>query len=179
MSEQLNDSGSWRPKPFLHCLIFAFTALLGIESGAAAFVAVVVFPIWTASPEAVIGFAPDAPYYLEEGDFFMFTSPLTFLLSVITLIAGWRATPPLRMWLRIPTIVFILVFIWSVAYFIPVQDEVKGEAGTKIPYADLESMLQTFVGLNYIRLAALLFVFGCAMHAVGISYRMTIRRLAN
>ena len=168
---QLTDP-TWKPRPFLHWALFAYTAILGIETGAAAFVTKVVFPLWAASPEAVINWLPDSPYYLEEGDFFMYASPLTLLLAVVTLIAGWKSRPPLRNWLMVATLSFIIVFIVSVAYFIPIQAVVKGEAGTKIPYDKLAGMLETFVWTNYLRLGTLVIALCCALHALGISYRM-------
>jgi hypothetical protein len=94
------------------------------------------------------------------------------LLSIITLIAGWRTAPPLRFWLRAATITFIIIFIWTIAYFIPLQDLVKGDAGRAYPAAELDSMLQWFVGLNYIRQVMLLFAFLAALHSLGLSYRM-------
>ena len=177
MTEQLHPGGSGKHRPFLHWILFAFAALIGIEAGAGAFTTIVVFPLWAASPEAAIGWRPDMPYYLEEGDFFMIATPLVTLSAIVTLIAGWRAAPPLRLWLKIATISFLLVSAWSIAYFVPIQDlSFKGEAGTKMPRAELDAKLKTFIALNYIRQAILLFAFGSALHALGLSYRMVSRR---
>ncbi len=55
--------------------------------GAGAFVTTVIFPLWTASPEAAVGWTPNTPYYVEEGRFFILASPLLLLLAVVTLIA--------------------------------------------------------------------------------------------
>ena len=175
MSQPVSDL-TWAPRPFLHWALFAYTFILGIETGAAGFVTKVVFPLWASSPEAVINWRPDSPYYLEEGDFFMYASPLTLILAVTTLIAGWKSAPPLRKWLMIATISFIVVFIVSVAYFIPIQAEVKGEAGLQFATGQLSSMLNTFVNTNYLRFLTLLVALGCALHALGISYRMRMVR---
>src|SRR5688572_9231877 len=110
MADQIPLGISQNPGRFLHWTLFAFAAILGIETGAGLFTTVVVFPVWAASPEAAIGFRPEAAYYLEEGDFFMFSSSLSLLASIVTIIAGWRATPPLRKWLRFASISFIVVF---------------------------------------------------------------------
>jgi hypothetical protein len=176
MTDQSSLPSSWHPHRFLRALLFAFAALTGIEMGAGAFVTSVIFPLWTASPQAAIGWTTSTPYYVEEGVFFIIASPLLFLLSIVTLVAGWRAIPPLRLWLRIATIAYILVFIMTLAYFVPLQDMVKGEAGTKIPAAELSSMLRRFVTFNYIRQAIGLLTFGAALHALGLSYRMADRR---
>lgn len=158
---------------FLRLMLIIFAFIVGIETGAASFVTVVVFPLWASSAEAAIGWLPDSPYHLEEGDFFMFASPLTFLTSIVTLAVAWRSPSPLRKWILIATIGFIIIFIWSVIYFIPIQDTTfKGEAGLKLEKAVLESKLQTFVLLNYVRVVALYIIFGCALHAIRLAERL-------
>lgn len=176
MTDQPGFPSLWQPRPLLRWLLFAFTALMAIQLGAGAFVTAVIFPLWTASPEAAIGWTANTPYYVNEGVFFMIADPLLFLLAIVTLIAGWRAAPPLRLWLRIAAISYILIFIVTLAYFVPVQDMMKGEAGTKVATAELSSMLQRFVALNYIREAIGLLVFGAALHTLGLSYRMAGNR---
>jgi hypothetical protein len=162
-----------RINPFLHLLLFIFAFVVGIETGAASFVTVVVFPLWASSAEAAAGWVPGMPYHLEEGDFFMYASSTTMLASVITLIAGWRAPTPVRKWILTGTIGFIIVFVWSVLYFIPIQDtSFKGEAGAQFSTEVLESKLKTFVQLNYLRVAMLYGILATALHALGLSYRM-------
>src|SRR5688500_12109110 len=108
---------------------------------------------------------------MEECDFFMYASTLTFILSVITLIASWKASPLLRKWSRIAPIIFLIVFVVSWLYFIPIQDDLKGDAGLEIPKEELRSMLSTFVNTNYLRMVALVIALVCALHALGLSYR--------
>ena len=156
-----------RTNPFLRLMLFIFAFIVGIETGAASFVTVVVFPLWASSAEAAAGWVPGMPYHLEEGDFFMFASPLTMLVSIITLIAGWRAPASVRKWILIGTIGFIFVFVWSVLYFVPIQDtSFKGAAGAQFSPAELESKLRTFVQLNYVRVAMLYVILGTALQAL-------------
>lgn len=156
--------------------MFAFTAWLGIETGAGLFTTAAVFPVWAASPESVIGWTESNPFYIEEGDFFMFASPTMFVLSIAVLIAGWRAPRQIRLWQRSAAVLFLIVFVWSVAYFIPVQAVMKGEAGTKVPTAELAAMLRNFVWLNYVRQLMLVVAVGAALHAHGLVYRATASR---
>jgi len=161
-------------KPFLYLMLFIFAYIIGIETGAASFVSVVVFPVWASSAEAARGWVPEMPYILEEGDFFKYASSLSMLASIITLIAGWRAPAPLRKWILIGTIGFIIVFVWSMLYFIPVQDTtLKGEASAKLTTEELESKLKMFGNLNYLRLAMLYIIFWAALRALRLSSRMT------
>lgn len=171
MIDQPESAASRPSRPFLRGLLLCFTALMGIEVGAGAFVTFVIFPLWTASPGAAIGWTGDMPYYVEEGRFFIFASPLLFLLSVATLIASWHVEPHVRTWLRIATVSFIIIFVVTLAYFVPAQNLMKGQAGTKIPAAELGSMLRRFVTLNWVRQASGLLAFGAALHAFALSYR--------
>lgn len=170
----MTDSFSPQVTPFLRLMLFVFAFIAGIETGAASFVTVVVFPLWASSAEAAAGWVAGMPYHLEEGDFFMFASPLTMLAAIITLLAGWRAPARVRNWLLIATIGFIIVFVWSVLYFVPIQDtSFKGAAGARFSTAELESKLRTFVQLNYVRVAMLYIIFGSAIHALRLSNRFT------
>ena len=160
--------------PLVRWLLFAFTLLMGIGVGGALLTTVVIFPAWTASPEA----ATSWPNTVNEGLFFVVVSPLLFLLSLATLIASWRVTPPLSKWMRIATILYILIFVATMLYFVPGQLAMKGEAGARIPAAELSSMLQRWVALNWIRQGVGVLAFGAALHALGISYRMSDRKIS-
>lgn len=167
------ESNNLNATPFLRLMLFIFAFIMGIETGAASFVMVVVFPVWASSAEAAAGFLPSMPYHFEEGDFFMYSSSLSILATIITLIAGWRAPAQIRKWLLIATIGFIFIFVWSMIYFVPIQDtSLKGVAGSKFSIEELESKLHAFVMLNYVRVAMLWIILGAALHALGLSYRM-------
>ncbi len=159
-------------KPFLQLMLFILAFCMGIETGGATFVMVVAFPVWTASAEAATGFVHGVRYHFEEGAFFMYSTSLTMLTSVITLIAGWRAPSPMRTWILIATIGFIIVFAWSILYFIPIQDTaLKGPAGAKFSPQELETKLGTFVQLNYLRIAMLWIFLGASLHALRLTYK--------
>jgi hypothetical protein len=165
--------GSRSLRPLQFWLLAAYTALLGIETGGGLFTTAAVFKVWAGSAAGAIGWDAGNPFYIEEGDFFMFTSPTLGILALATLIAGWRSAPPVRTWLRASTLVFIIVFVWTMAYFVPVQDALKGQAGAKLPVAQLEAMLWNFTWLNYVRQVMLVATFGSALHAFGLAYRVS------
>ena len=168
----MSEPNSPLVRPFMRLVLFLFAFITGIETGAASFVSVVVFPVWASSAQAARGWVPEMPYIMEEGDFFMYASSLTMLASIITLIVCWRAPKDIRKWALIGSIGFIIVFIWSMLYFVPIQDvSLKGNAAAKFSDAELESKLKTFAQLNYIRVAMLYVIFGSALHALRLSER--------
>ena len=164
----MNQNRNWT---FLRTIVFVYAAMIGIETGAASFTHVVVFPAWAASAEAARGWIPTMPYYMEEGDFFMYASSITMLSAMIALFAGWRSPNPMRKFLKASTICFIIVFIWSMLYFVPIQDStMKGVAGAGLSDEELESKLLMFLNLNYLRLAMLYFSVGTALYALSLSH---------
>jgi hypothetical protein len=154
-----------------HWILFVYVVALGIQTGAGLFTSVVVYRVWAASPEVVIGWKPTMPYFMEEGWFFMFASPTTTLLALVVAATMWRAKVPSRPWALGSALAFIVVAAVTGAYFLPIQDEVHGDAGAALPREELAGMLEQFVALNWIRQAILVSAFIAAIHGLGLSYR--------
>lgn len=158
-----------------HWILFAYVIALGIETGAGLFTSVVVFPVWTASPEIVISWKPTLPYFMQEGNFFMFSSSTTMILALAVVIVSRRLPAEVRPWALGSGAIFLVAAVWTMAYFLPVQNRMHGDAGARVPRAELAAMLQHFVALNWIRQALLLVAFIAAVHALGRSYRNAYR----
>jgi hypothetical protein len=156
-----------------HYILFAYVIMLGIETGAGLFTSVVVFPVWTASPEVVTQWKPSMPYFMEEGTFFMFASPTTTTLAVAVLIMSRRLSAGVRPWARWSAAIFVAVALATAAYYVPVQFRMQGDAGAMLPRAELAAMLQRFVALNWVRQVFLIGGLVAAVHALGLSYRST------
>ena len=152
-------------------ILFAYTFVLGIETGAGLFSSVAVYPVWTASPEIVATWKPSLRYFVEEGDFFMYGSSATMLMAIIVVLAFVRRRDHVRRWALGSALAFLGVAVWTFAYFLPMQGEMHGDAGAALPPADLASMLESFVALNWIRQAVLVTAFLGALHALGLKYR--------
>jgi hypothetical protein len=154
-----------------HFIVFAYAVAIGIETGAGLFTSMAVFPVWTASPEIVIGWQRTMPYFVEEGRFFMFGSTTTTLLALAVLLTQKRLPAPARPWALGSGLTFLAVAVWTAAYFIPVQGRMHGDAGAALPREQLAAMLEHFVALNWIRQALLLAAFVAAVRALGVFYR--------
>jgi hypothetical protein len=155
----------------VQALLFAYAATLGLETGAGLFTSMAVFPVWTASPEIVIGWKPSMPYFVQEGNFFMFSSSATTLLSIAVLAVNKRLPTESRRFAIGSAITFLAIAVWTAAYFIPVQGRMHGDAGAARPREQLASMLDHFVHLNWIRQALLVAALLAAIHALGMFYR--------
>src|SRR5690349_9443336 len=99
-------------------ILFAYVVVLGLETGAGLFTSMAVFPVWTASPEIVIGWKPSMPYYVQEGNFFMFSSSATTLLAIAVLVVNKKLAPESRRLAIGSAVAFLVVAVWTGAYFI-------------------------------------------------------------
>jgi hypothetical protein len=156
-----------------HYILFAYVIVLSLEVGAGLFTSVVVFPVWTASPEIVIGWKPGMPYFMEEGGFFMFSSSATTILAIAVLATSKRLPAPVRPWARWSALIFLAMAVATAAYYVPVQFRMQGDAGARLPRAELAAMLQRFVAWNWIRQALIVGAMVAGVHALGLSYRAT------
>jgi hypothetical protein len=151
--------------------MFAYAIAIGIETGGGLFTSMAVFPVWTASPEIVMGWEPTMPYFVQEGSFFMFSSSATTLLALAVLTMNKGLPAQSRTWALASSLTFILIAVWTAAYFIPVQGKMHGAAGATFAREELAAMLERFVALNWIRQALLVAAFLAAAHALGLCYR--------
>jgi hypothetical protein len=88
-------------------LLLVFAALLGLNMGAALFSSVVVFPVWSGSPEAAVGWQR----VVDEGRFFVVISPLALVLAVATLLVSGRVDRTLRFWVRTAAALYLVFFV--------------------------------------------------------------------
>src|SRR5687768_13112426 len=109
-----------------HWLLMAFCLVLGIETGAGIFEALVIVPLWSASAAAARGWGEGAKYLAEGWRFFGVFSRLLLLLTLATLLAGWRSPRPLRRWLLISVVIVLALMAATLAYYVPGQYAMKG-----------------------------------------------------
>jgi hypothetical protein len=151
---------------FIRWLMLAFAGLLGLNIGAALFATVVIFPVWSASPEAAV----EWQRVVDEARFFVVVSPLVLVLAVATLVASWWVDSEVRSWMRIAAASYLVFFAVTMAYFLPGQAALQGEAAALLPRQELSASLQRWVALNWVRQVAGLLALGSALHALGLSY---------
>jgi hypothetical protein len=151
---------------FIRWLLLAFAGFLGLNIGAALLATVVIFPVWSASPEAAV----EWQRVVDEARFFVVVSPLVLVLAVATLVASWWVDREVRLWMRIAAASYLVFFAATMAYFVPGQAALQGEAAALLRRQELSASLQRWVALNWVRQVAGLLALGSALHALGLSY---------
>lgn len=152
-------------------LLMSFCLILGLETGAGFYEARVVIPLWSASVEAARNFNVGTAYVVNSGQFFALFTPLLVISTLAVLVVGWKSPRPLRKWLLISTGVVLVLIISTALYFLPTLIAVKGPKPVPFSDAELATKIRLWVALNWARQLLGLVAFGCALYAVGLSYR--------
>jgi hypothetical protein len=174
MSENLSSEGK-SVSSLLRWLLFIYVFVLGIYLGGAIFETVVIVPIWSASADAARYFNQNPLSIFNTGNFFFIVAPLSTLLSVITLITGWRTAQPVRFWLRLAIIPFLIIFLTTAFYFVPEQLAIKGTPAQNLSDAELTLRASRWVMLNWIRFLVSFPMWGATLHALGLAYRQSAK----
>ncbi len=174
MSENLSSEGQ-KVSSLFRWLLFIYAFVLGIYLGGAIFESVVIVPMWSASPDAARYFNQNPLSVFNTGNFFFIIAPLSTLLSIVTLIAGWRAAQPVRFWLRLAIIPFLIIFLTTAFYFVPEQLAIKGAPAQNLSDAELSARASRWVMLNWIRFLLAFPILGATLHALGLTYRQSAK----
>ncbi len=95
-----------------------------IGLGAKIFDLVVLGSAWGASPPASLALMPyGAKYPINPGTFFQPLSALMLLPTVGALISGWKTPLSYRVWLLIPVLAFLVIWIFTPTVFWPMIRE--------------------------------------------------------
>lgn len=172
MAENL-PSEKKRVSSLVKWLLFIYAFVLGIYLGGAIFETVVIMPMWSASADAARYFNQNPLSAFNTGNFFFIVAPLSTLLSIVTLIAGWRTPRPVRFWLRLAIIPFLIIFLATAFYFVPEQVAIKGAAAQSLSDAELTARASRWVMLNWIRFALAFPILGMTIHVLGLAYRQS------
>lgn len=177
-SKPFEDSSNRRNR-LVRRLLFTFCLIIGLESGAGLFEARVIVPLWSESAEAARNWTEGTRFVAHGVRFFGIFSPLLLLTTIVTLIVGWRAPQPVRKWLLAATGIVLAVLIPTFIYFVPGQIAMQGAAPTEFSDVDLEAKAHLWSILNWLRQIVGIIAFGCALHALGLSYRRDAEAGAN
>ena len=114
----------------------------GIGLGAKLFDLMVVAGAWGGAPPASFSLLPYGPRFpLNPGDFFQPLSALMVVGVLGALISGWKTRFEYRVWLWLPVIAFLVIWILTPTVFWPMIRELYGTTTARITRSDAEAIL--------------------------------------
>ena len=146
---------------------------LGVGVGAKVFDLVVLAGAWGASPPASLTLLPYGPHWpVDPGDFFQPISVPALVGMVGALISGWKTPFRYRLWLWVPVIVFVILWIFTPTVFWPMIREFNRAAAGKIVRsdADLIALVRRWVAYDWLRVAGLALAYVSSVRAISMPY---------
>ena len=113
----------------------------GIGLGAKLFDLIVVATAWGAAPPASLALMPYGPHYpMNPGDFFQPLSALMLVGILGALISGWKTPLEYRIWLWVPAVAFLIIWIFTPTVFWPMIRDLYGIATGKVSATQAEAI---------------------------------------
>jgi len=145
----------------------------GIGLGAKLFDLIVVARAWGAAPPASLALMPYGPHYpLNPGDFFQPLSALMVVGILGALISGWKTPLQYRVWLWVPVITFVIIWIFTPTVFWPMIRELYGAGSGKIVRSDAELRLlvRRWMIWDWLRVAVIATGFVSLVRAISVPF---------
>ncbi|MEO6390836.1 MAG: DUF1772 domain-containing protein [Pyrinomonadaceae bacterium] len=156
-------------------VLLLFVIVLGVTIGGGLYETLVVMPLWSAAPpDSVIAFhlhnVANPQFVLDPGGrFWMFTTPLLGLLSLISLLSGFRTDPRHRRWRTVGAGLALIVVICTFVWFVPNIIRLMSGAVTSLSRDEIASLTNWWVRLNWVRAVVYVVAWLAALRALTIS----------
>jgi hypothetical protein len=152
-------------------LLWLLVVVLGVEIGGGIYEARVLVPLWSSSPpESLVAYNLQSLRPNPGLAFWMFSTPLTGLLALVNLVAGWRSVGRLRRWWLGGAAATVTMVAVTFIYFVPelnVFDALRDGGAT-----ELASRVDRWTTLNWARaivyIAAWLSLLHAYAHGAGL-----------
>ncbi len=145
----------------------------GIGLGAKLFDLLIVAGAWSASPPASFALLPYGPrFHLNPGHFFQPLSVVMVVGILGALISGWKTPIAYRVWLLLPVIAFVVIWIFTPTVFWPMIRELYGVATGRIVQSDAESihLARRWLYWDWCRVAVIAVGFLSFIRAISLPY---------
>ena len=154
---------------FLWCSVFGW----GIGLGAKLFDLIVLASAWGAAPPASLALMPYGPHYpLNPGDFFQPLSALMVVGILGALISGWKTPLQYRIWLWMPVISFLIIWVFTPTVFWPMIRELYGAGSGKVVKSEAELILlvRRWMIWDWLRVALIALGFLASVRALSTPF---------
>jgi hypothetical protein len=145
----------------------------GIGLGGKLFDLIIVAGAWSAAPPASFSLLPYGPRFpLNPGDFFQPLSALMVVGVLGALISGWKTRFEYRVWLWLPVIGFLVIWILTPTVFWPMIRELYGTATGRIMRNDAEAILlaRRWIIWDWARVVMIAVGFVSSIRAISMPY---------
>jgi Domain of unknown function (DUF1772) len=155
--------------------VFLWLSILasGIGLGAKIFDLLVLAGAWGASPPNSLKLMPyGAAYPIDPGNFFQPLSAILLVAILGALISGWKTPWEYRVWLWLPVLMFILIWIFTPTVFWPMISELYRLGRGKIVESDAQviGLVRRWVIYDWLRVAAIAVAFLSLVRAISIPF---------
>jgi len=145
----------------------------GIGLGGKLFDLLVVAGAWGAAPPNSLALMPYGPRYpMNPGDFFQPLSALMVVGILGALIGGWKARLDYRIWLWLPVIAFLMIWILTPTVFWPMIRELYGAGSGRVVRSEAELVLlvRRWMIWDWLRVAMITVGFVSSIRAISMPY---------
>ena len=145
----------------------------GIGLGAKIFDLLVLAGAWSASPPASLALMPyGARYPIDPGNFFQPLSAILLVAILGALISGWKTPFEYRIWLWLPLLMFILIWIFTPTVFWPMISEFYGLGRGRIVESDAQvlRLVRRWIFFDWLRVVAIAVAFLSSVRAISVPF---------
>jgi len=145
----------------------------GIGLGGKIFDLLVLARAWGASPPNSLKLMPyGAAYPIDPGNFFQPLSAILLMAILGALISGWKTPWEYRIWLWLPVLMFILIWIFTPTVFWPMIRELYGLGRGRIVESDAQVILlvRRWVIYDWLRVVAIAVAFLSSVRAMSVAF---------
>jgi len=151
-------------------ILWLFVIFVGIHIGAGVYEVFVITPLWAGMPpESVTGWNPVPQYAINPAKYWGIFSPVVALLTLALLIAAWLMPPVRRKWALVAGVCLFIVVLSTVLFFVPILIKTIGTRGSDFSSGEITTMVNQWVGWNWLRLAVMIVGWLAAIRALSIS----------
>jgi hypothetical protein len=146
----------------------------GLGLGAKLFELLVVISAWAANPPASLSLLPYGPRYpFNPGDFFQPLSGLLVIGTIGSLVAGWRTPPSYKVWLWLPLLALLVIWVATPTLFWPMIRDLYGASTGTRPLGEgpAQALVNKWLLYDWVRTAFIAAGYACALHALATNHR--------
>ncbi len=160
--------------PLTRAFLWVAVTGWGVGLGAKLFDLLVLAGAYSAAPPGSLALMPYGPQFpIDPGDFFQPLSLPILIGSIGALISGWKTPLQYRVWLWVPVIMSLIIWIFTPTIFWPMIGELYGAASGKLvrSEAELIHLARRWVIWDWFRVAVIAVGFASSVRAISIHPR--------